>query len=159
MSFSDADLVISRADGLSVIQRNENVKSLSVGELPEGLILEPTLMWLLSSKGGGRQLVEVAYSAGGCGWNADYIAILDGADTALDLSGWVTLRNQSGRTYEDARLKLVAGEVHRVQRRDIGFTGGRGGAWSALSRRRRIPGEGVRRVSPLHAAAADDGQG
>ena len=65
---------------------------------------------------GGRQAkVEVAYSASQCSWKADYSAILNKDDNALDLSGWVTLTNGSGKTYKDAALKLIAGEVHRAE--------------------------------------------
>ena len=32
----------------------------------------------------------------------------------MKLTGWVTLQNQSGVTYGDAKLKLVAGDVNRV---------------------------------------------
>ena len=117
MSCDDGQVVLAEGDNgpLSIIARGENVKNITCKSLPEGLIVKPTLMWLLKSATGGRQTVEVAYGAGGCGWRADYTAVLNEKDTALDLSGWVTLTNNSGKTYKDARLKLIAGEVHRVQ--------------------------------------------
>ena len=120
MSFDPGQVVVKDyrekgEGGLHIIARQENVKAITTGALPEGLIVKPTLMWLLQSATGGKQSVEVAYSASQCSWNADYIAVLDEKDTAFDLSGWVTLTNNSGKTYRDARLKLVAGEVHRVE--------------------------------------------
>ena len=54
---------------------------------------------MLQSATGGKQLVEVAYSASQCSWKADYIAVLDEKDTAFDLDGWVTLTNNTGKTY------------------------------------------------------------
>jgi hypothetical protein len=82
-------------------------------ELPADLIAEPTLLWLLDSRGA-AQRVEASYLAGGLDWKADYVMVVDGGDARADLSGWVTLTNNSGATFEDAALKLVAGDVQRV---------------------------------------------
>jgi hypothetical protein len=59
--------------------------------------------------------LEVSYLTQDINWKADYVAVLNQEDTAADLSGWVTLDNKSGTTYNQARLKLVAGEVHRIE--------------------------------------------
>jgi len=125
VSFDREQLVISQgpAGPLRIIARTDNIKNILCRSLPEGLITRPTLMWLLSSRTGGSQQVEVAYSASNCSWRADYTALLDETDTMLDLSGWVTLTNNTGKTYPDARLKLVAGEVHRVERKALGLSG------------------------------------
>jgi hypothetical protein len=83
-------------------------------EIPENLIAEPTLEWLLDSDGGRRQL-EVSYLTGGMNWRADYVMVVNDADTQGDLTGWVTLDNQSGGSFKNAQLKLVAGDVQRVR--------------------------------------------
>ena len=82
-------------------------------EIPENLIAKPTLRWLLASKRT-RQKVEVSYLARQLSWKSDYVLVIDDAQTSASLQGWVTLTNQSGATYENARLKLVAGDVQRV---------------------------------------------
>lgn len=82
--------------------------------LPAGLISKPSLVWMLESSKP-KQTVEASYLTGGMGWKADYVAVLSADDSKLDLSGWVTINNQSGATYNDAALKLVAGSVNRVQ--------------------------------------------
>jgi hypothetical protein len=82
--------------------------------LPSGLISKPSLVWMLESSKP-KQTVEASYLTGGIGWKADYVAVLAADDSKLDLSGWVTINNQSGATYNDASLKLVAGNVNRVQ--------------------------------------------
>lgn len=82
--------------------------------LKEGLITKPTLVWLIQAKRSGEHLAKVTYETKGIGWNADYIAVVKESDQALDLSGWVTIDNKSGATYQDAELKLVAGDIHRV---------------------------------------------
>ena len=82
--------------------------------IPNNLISHPTLVWLLENHSSAPHQVEATYLTGGLTWRADYVAVLDSNDKLLDLSGWVTLENQSGATYQNARLKLVAGDVNRV---------------------------------------------
>ena len=115
----DANQLVLRQDGgkneIVMVQRGDNVKDIQFGALPEGLITKPTLVWKLATEKAGQQLIEVAYQTGGINWQADYNAVLNAKDTALDLGGWVTINNQSGATYKDAKLKLIAGDVRRVQ--------------------------------------------
>jgi len=82
-------------------------------EVPDNLIADPTLLWRLDS-GGPRHVVEVSYLTGSLNWKSDYVMVLNENDTAADLTGWVTLTNQSGADYENATLQLVAGDVQRV---------------------------------------------
>ncbi len=90
---------------------------ISFPEVPDDLIAEPTLRWLLNS-GAERQRVEASYLTQGLNWKADYVMVVDQDDARADLNGWVTLTNNSGATFEDARLELVAGDVQRVFERD-----------------------------------------
>ena len=118
LSFDGNQLVIRQDDDkaeIVMVQRGDNVKDIQFGALPEGLITKPTLVWTLATEKVGQQLIEVAYQTGGINWQADYNALLNASDTALDLGGWVTIKNQSGATYKDAKLKLIAGDVRRVQ--------------------------------------------
>jgi hypothetical protein len=82
--------------------------------VPANLRDRPTLVTELHSARPGAQTVELSYLSGGLSWKADYVAELNAADSALDLNGWVTLTNQSGTAYPNARLQLVAGDVNRV---------------------------------------------
>jgi hypothetical protein len=84
-------------------------------DVPANLRDRPTLVVSLDNAQAGQQTTELSYLTGGLGWRADYVAELNPEDTALDLSGWVTLTNQSGTTYRDALLQLVAGDVNRVR--------------------------------------------
>lgn len=83
-------------------------------EVPSNLLEKPTLVWLLDSDRA-EQDVEVTYVTRGMSWAADYVLKLDASDTKADLNGWVTLSNNSGASYENAQLRLVAGNVNRVQ--------------------------------------------
>jgi hypothetical protein len=91
-----------------------HVSNLIFPQIPDNLIPYPTLIWLLENHGTGPQKIEATYLTQGLTWKADYVAVLDGKDQNMDLNGWVTLDNQSGATYQNARLKLVAGDVNRV---------------------------------------------
>ncbi len=77
--------------------------------------LKPSLEWGLRSGRAGKAPVEVSYLTGGLSWEATYnlVAPGDGGDE-FALSGWVTIRNDSGKDYPDADLKLIAGDVHKV---------------------------------------------
>lgn len=83
-------------------------------ELPEGLLTKPTLVWRLKSTKAGEHQGEISYLTGGLTWSADYVLVVDKDDAKGDLNAWVTVANTSGATYKDAKLKLVAGDVHRA---------------------------------------------
>jgi hypothetical protein len=84
-------------------------------EIPENLIAKPTLMWLYGNTSTKAHDLEVSYLTTNISWKADYVVVLNKDDTSSDISGWVTVDNRSGAKYNEARLKLVAGEVHRVK--------------------------------------------
>jgi hypothetical protein len=86
-----------------------------LSRIPENLIPQPTLVWMVENKLSKPQKVEASYLTSGINWKADYVAILNKLDTMTDLTGWVTINNRSGATYQNALLKLVAGDIHRVQ--------------------------------------------
>ena len=83
--------------------------------LPEGLILKPQLEWLVNNTREGSHRTEISYLAGQLSWVCNYVALLNKDDSKLDLTGWVTLTNNCGTTFNDAGLKLVAGDVNLVQ--------------------------------------------
>lgn len=83
-------------------------------------ILKPTLSWLLETNQPGKFDAEISYVSGGMSWQADYnLVVSDGAKNSstnlLDVVGWITMRNQSGATFENARIKLLAGDVSKLQ--------------------------------------------
>ena len=86
--------------------------------LPENLVSKPTLAWLLRNTRPASQRVEASYLTAGISWKSDYVMLINAADSRADLTGWVTINNQSGATYRDAALKLVAGDVNRAASRD-----------------------------------------
>ncbi|MCF6149792.1 MAG: DUF4139 domain-containing protein [Candidatus Kuenenia sp.] len=84
-------------------------------ELPDNLFTAPTLTWLYRNNTEKPHTMEITYLTNNINWNADYIMTINENETTAKLSGWATINNQSGVLYKNARLTLVAGEVHRVQ--------------------------------------------
>ncbi|MBI4372685.1 MAG: DUF4139 domain-containing protein [Candidatus Omnitrophica bacterium] len=84
-------------------------------KIPENLIAKPTLTWLYDNQSKTPHELEVSYMTDQINWKADYVFVLNQDDHLGGLSGWVTLDNQSGTIYQNARLKLVAGDVRRVR--------------------------------------------
>lgn len=95
-------------------------------EIPEGLITKPTLSWLILNYKEAKHIIELSYLTDRINWSSDYVLVIDKDDKKVDLTGWVTIDNQSGATYENAKIKLVAGDINIVEdktslRRDMFF--------------------------------------
>src|SRR6202035_365961 len=73
-----------------------------------------TLDWTIETDRAGTVDAELAYVSGGFDWNADYNMVQTDS-SALDIIGWVTMVNSSGKEFENARVKLMAGDVNKIQ--------------------------------------------
>lgn len=115
MSYDGSQIVLKEKSGeIVMVQRGDNVKDIRFSALPGGLLTKPTLLWHVYTKKPGPQLAEVMYQTGGMNWHAEYVMVLNGDDTGADLTGWVSVKNQSGKTFRDAKLKFIAGDVQKV---------------------------------------------
>ena len=83
--------------------------------LPDDTILKPTLNWTLQSDRAGPVNAELSYVTGGLSWEAAYNVVSPEVGDTLDLVGWITLKNQSGKEFRDAKVKLMAGSVNKIQ--------------------------------------------
>ncbi|WP_243304088.1 DUF4139 domain-containing protein [Geothrix oryzisoli] len=106
----------------TVLQFADRIETSAPGRIafpkvPGNLRARPTLVISLNSGADREQKLELSYLTGGLSWRADYVANLAPDEKTLDLSGWVTLTNQSGAAYPNATLQLVAGDVNRAQQR------------------------------------------
>jgi hypothetical protein len=115
----EAATVLATSEGV-VLRFADRVEAGVPGRLafpgvPETLRDKPTLVISLVNPTAGAQNLELSYLTGGLSWRADYVAELNAGDDRLDLNGWVTLTNQSGAAYPNAKLQLVAGDLHRVR--------------------------------------------
>ncbi|MCM8788559.1 MAG: hypothetical protein NC907_02085 [Candidatus Omnitrophica bacterium] len=115
-SYDKDHLVVSEniGNGPVYMITRENIRDIEFPQLPEGLITKPTLVWNISNAKAGKHLVELGYITGGINWQADYVAVVSGDEKNISLNGWVTIDNRSGTGYENAELKLMAGDVRRI---------------------------------------------
>jgi hypothetical protein len=113
LSANQGQLVLKTRDGVRILPAHS--AQVSLGELPGGLLTKPTLLWKLSSEKGGDHLVRTTYQTSGMTWRADYNIVIDAEDKTGGISAWVTLMNLSGASYPNAELKLVAGDVQKVE--------------------------------------------
>jgi hypothetical protein len=116
LSYDPVSLVIQESGGGLTLLNRAEVRQVGLKEVPKGLITRPTLVWRLRSGSGGEQPLEVSYMTGGMAWHAEYVAVIDQAGSSLDLQGWASVDNRSGATFDDAKIKLVAGSIHRAGR-------------------------------------------
>jgi len=83
--------------------------------LGDDTVLKPTLQWLLSTPNPGALRAEFSYVTGGLTWEADYNIVAPEKGNAVDIVGWVAMDNQSGKAFQNARIKLMAGDVNKIQ--------------------------------------------
>jgi len=83
--------------------------------LGDDTVLNPTLAWRIESAGDAKFDAELAYITGGFSWEADYNLVSPEKGDLIDLVGWVTLKNTSGKTFKNARIKLMAGDVNKIE--------------------------------------------
>jgi len=92
--------------------------------LGDDTILKPAFNWLLKSDKPGKVDAEVGYVTGGFDWSASYNLVSPEKGDLCDLVGWITMNNNSGKTFENAKIKLMAGDVNKIQPAPSRYLGG-----------------------------------
>ncbi|MGD0460861.1 MAG: DUF4139 domain-containing protein [Tepidisphaeraceae bacterium] len=116
LSFDASNLVLQDAAGkVQVITRGPEIEGIQLASSDASLITKPTLVWKIHNTQAGTHLAQVTYQTDSLTWRADYNVTVNADDNAADIGAWVTILNQSGGAYPDARLKLVAGDVQRIK--------------------------------------------
>ncbi|MBL4810237.1 MAG: DUF4139 domain-containing protein [Phycisphaerales bacterium] len=117
MSTAAGGMLLQLDDGR--VQFQQGYSGVVFPSLDESLVTKPTLLWMVDAAKGGEHETRVSYQTTGITWWADYnLVYTEGKDAnhgTMDIGAWVSILNQSGGTYENAKLKLVAGDVHRAQ--------------------------------------------
>lgn len=111
---------VQQGAGQPVIEVNGKLQFTLPGQplfpaLADDTVLKPTLSWELETDKPGKANAELSYVTGGMNWEASYNVVAPPKGNDLELLGWVTLDNQSGKTFRDARIKLMAGDVNKIQ--------------------------------------------
>lgn len=118
LASTSGGLILRGADGSARIVNN--YAGVKLPSIPGGLITKPTLVWDIAAQKAGTHKSRVAYQTSGITWWADYnLTYSEGRDAnscKLDVNAWVSILNQSGANYSDAKLKLIAGDVQRAAR-------------------------------------------
>ena len=112
-----SDVILSLENGQILYTDLNKIRDIRFPALPGGLMTRPTLRWSLHSEDTDQKEMELTYLARGLSWTSDYNLLLARDNTAFDISGWVTLTNKSGATFDNAQVKLIAGDVHRLPQR------------------------------------------
>jgi hypothetical protein len=116
LSFDASSLVLQNAEGkVQILTRGPEIEGIELASSDATLITKPTLVWKIRSTQAGQHLARVTYQTDSLTWRADYNVTVNPNDNAADIGAWVTILNQSGAAYPDARLKLVAGDVQRIK--------------------------------------------
>ncbi|MFQ5453942.1 MAG: DUF4139 domain-containing protein, partial [Candidatus Zixiibacteriota bacterium] len=114
LAYSRGAITLQEKSGRIKIILMDNITEVNFPALPEGLITKPTLFWLYNSDFSGQLNSRIGYQTSGMNWSAEYVGILNPDETQLGLSGWASINNTSGKSYNNAKLKLIAGDIHRV---------------------------------------------
>ena len=108
------NVTLLEKDGSVRVVRLENIAEVNFPNLPDGLVTRPTLFWLYNSDYSGAVDCRVGYQTHGMDWSAEYVGLLNKDESMLDLSGWASITNNTNKTFADARLKLIAGDISRT---------------------------------------------
>ncbi|MDN4606200.1 DUF4139 domain-containing protein [Sporosarcina highlanderae] len=116
-SKGDRKYTLLRANGPVVMQDVETNEliinprgEIRFPEIEGGNHIEPTLVWQVKEQR--SEEVCVSYLTGGVSWKADYVISLHGDQ--FDLSGWLTMKNYSGVSFNDAKLRLISGKLSKA---------------------------------------------
>lgn len=83
--------------------------------LGDDTILKPRLAWKINAPEAFKTQAELGYITGGLNWSASYNLVSPEKGDTIDLVGWITMNNRSGRTFENAQIKLLAGDVNKIR--------------------------------------------
>ena len=119
-NFYQQQQLMQAAAGSPIIEVDGKLRFSLPGEpqfpaLSDDAILKPLLTWQLGVEKAAKFEAELSYITGGMSWQASYNLIAPEQGNTLDLIGWVTIDNQSGKTFENAAIKLMAGDVSKLQ--------------------------------------------
>ncbi len=107
-------VVLKVGDHIEILRDDSLPTRVIFDKVPDNLRARPTLSVTVDSRSAGAKPATLSYLTSGLSWKADYVALFDEAKGALDLQGWITLTNQSGSSFTNAKTRLVAGDVQTV---------------------------------------------
>lgn len=112
-------VILKIGDRIEVLRDDGVPTRVIFDRVPETLRARPTLSVSVDAASAGPRQAKLSYLTSGLSWKADYVALFDEAKNTLDLQGWITLSNQSGTPFENARAQLVAGDVNQLNQANV----------------------------------------
>jgi hypothetical protein len=109
--------------------------------LGDGTILKPTLDWVLQTDHAGASSAELSYVTGGMNWHADYNVVAASKGDTVDIVGWITIKNETGKLFENARIKLIAGDVNKIAPQERAIYGQNSGDRVMVTSAAQVVGE------------------
>lgn len=113
-------VVLETPDGSEAFKCSGLPERLEFNEVPPELDADPTLSARLAAGAAGKRTVKVSYLAHGFTWSSDYVARVDPSKSRMDLTGWVTLRNDTNTSFRQAHVQVVAGKLHLLSQDEGG---------------------------------------
>ena len=114
LSFDNLVLVIKNKKGIDIVQRG-HVGSINCPVPSERLYVRPTLSWSVHSPKAQQMDLDLSYLTSSIAWKAEYVAVISDKNEEMELSSWINLDNKSGKDFDNAKLKLVAGDLNRAR--------------------------------------------
>ena len=110
--------IVSASYGLPILEFDYGIEANFPGrlvfeKLPASLRNKPTLVAKVISDTVANKNISLAYLTNGISWKTNYVAKVTDKDK-LNLTGWVTINNESGIDYNNAKVQLIAGNVNEV---------------------------------------------
>jgi len=136
-------VVLRIGDRIEVLRDDGVPTRVIFDKVPDNLRARPTLSVTVDSDRAGARVADLSYLTTGLAWRADYVAVFDEKANKLDLQGWITLTNQSGTAFADARTQLVAGAVRLVGQGEPYYPNPDEGVRQAGTEARTGPGEAL----------------
>lgn len=112
---ANGGVVLKIGDRIEVLRDDGLPVRVIFDGIPPNLRARPTLSVTLDSARAGSRPVALSYLTPGMAWKSDYVALFDEKAQRIDVQGWITLTNNTGTTFSNARTLLVAGNVGQVQ--------------------------------------------
>lgn len=122
VSFNSNQVIIQEENGGIKILPNLDGYRISLESIPENILTQPTLIWQVDSKEEKNQNANLVYQTSGISWKAEYVATINENDDRMDLNTWVNIKNNSGASYKNADLKLIAGDISRVSTNNMDYS-------------------------------------
>ncbi len=114
LQFNDTRTIgLKSADGSISLISIKDIQNIQLVKMPENFYLKPTLRWEIDSKKKLNLNADLSYLTGGLNWEAIYNMVWN--DENLTFHSWINMDNHSGKSFDNIKLKLIAGNINRIR--------------------------------------------